>query len=340
MSNRSKRLRRGVSGREDPRWSAEDALRIKQQLSDWLRSNEGVKAIYVHLYELYHGSWPASVSDPWHVAEVTARENADLFDTDELIWCDPPMVDLLAAAAEDFPSIAIEPHHLPCPHGIVIFAKPVPAIWDDPTDHSVALHRISALTWGVGQDTEGNAIVSVDGWVRARGQRRHRELGMTVSYRHLQLYTNSMGHFGADPQGAGGIASPSRLLQTLTALLRSPIVTNHAGPAIAPLPRRRRTEAASDQAIRRVYVRRHEYAAAELQAARDERAGRPTRGHWVRGHWKMQWYPSIEENRPIWIGGYPRGDFSAGAISGTKVLLATDRPAEDQVDANEADQGI
>jgi hypothetical protein len=31
----------------------------------------------------------------------------------------------------------------------------------------------------------------------------------------------------------------------------------------------------------------------------------------------------------IWIAGYPRGDFGAGAVPGTKVLVASDRGRSD-----------
>jgi hypothetical protein len=325
MSNRSKRLRKGVTGKAYPRWSAEDALRIREQLCDWLRTREGIKAVYLHYYRLYGGSWPESVTDPWQLSTVTAVENADLLADTELIWCDPPMVELLTAAADTFPSNPLEPHHLPSPSGIAIFAQPVPAIWEDERSETTQLHRISAITWGTGADGDGNPLVGVDGWVRASGQGRYRNPDLTISYRHLRLHTNALGHFGADQQGAGGAASPARLLQTLAALCRSPLVKNEPGLGTVAGALRRRRGPSADQAIRRIYLRRPEHGAAELQAARDAHAGRSPRGHWVRGHWKQQWYPSIEEHRPLWVEGYPRGDFIAGTVGGTKVLIATDR---------------
>ncbi len=45
----------------------------------------------------------------------------------------------------------------------------------------------------------------------------------------------------------------------------------------------------------------------------------------MRGHWKQQWYPSVEEHRPLWVSGYPRGDFTGGVVPGAKVLVASDR---------------
>jgi len=107
-----------VNDRDQPRWSAEDALRIKDQLCQWLRTSDGVKAIYLHMHSMYKGTWPPSITDPWRLAAATAEENADLFASDELIWCDPAMVDLLAAAADTYPDTPVRPQHLPSPHGI------------------------------------------------------------------------------------------------------------------------------------------------------------------------------------------------------------------------------
>lgn len=78
----------------------------------------------------------------------------------------------------------------------------------------------------------------------------------------------------------------------------------------------------SEPRVRRVYLRRPEHAAAELEAARDARAGRTVRGHWVAGHWKRQWHASIGEHRWIRIEGYPRGDFDAGEVDIPKARIA------------------
>jgi hypothetical protein len=146
MSNRTKRRGQGVTGHRDPRWSVEDALRVKEQLCDRLRTPDGVKEMYVQYHQLYHGSWPATVPDPWKLARITADDNAELLSTAELVWCDPPMVDLLAAAGETFPVTPVQPHHLLSPNGIVIFAQPLPALWDDPCRADQPLLAAFALT--------------------------------------------------------------------------------------------------------------------------------------------------------------------------------------------------
>lgn len=42
----------------------------------------------------------------------------------------------------------------------------------------------------------------------------------------------------------------------------------------------------------------------------------------VRGHWRRQWYPSIQQNRPIWITPYVKGPEDAPLLGGEKVYVA------------------
>ncbi|MFE0775405.1 hypothetical protein [Streptomyces sp. NPDC058861] len=45
-------------------------------------------------------------------------------------------------------------------------------------------------------------------------------------------------------------------------------------------------------------------------------------GHWVRGHWREHYYASVDEHRPIWIEGFPRGDFTRPAPARDRLLVA------------------
>src|SRR5690348_11601350 len=131
VSNRPKRARPPGRDRGDSIWSAADALRIKDQLATWLNTRDGTTAVYVNYHGIYNGAWPASVADPWKFCSDMARLNADALAQADLIWCDPPMVDLLAAASIRYPDEPIRPYHLPSPDGIAILARPVPALWED-----------------------------------------------------------------------------------------------------------------------------------------------------------------------------------------------------------------
>lgn len=86
-----------------------------------------------------------------------------------------------------------------------------------------------------------------------------------------------------------------------------------------PRPERRRTEKAG-LAPRDVTVVR-------LRSRRTT-GGSPTEpgrkhGHRypVRGHWRSQWYPSVKDNRPIWIDPHIRGPEGAELIVGERVTV-------------------
>jgi hypothetical protein len=39
----------------------------------------------------------------------------------------------------------------------------------------------------------------------------------------------------------------------------------------------------------------------------------------VRGHWRQQWYPSIQDHRPVWIAPHRKGPEDAPMLGGEKV---------------------
>jgi hypothetical protein len=217
----------------------------------------------------------------------------------------------------------MHPEQLVAPDGMAIFAKPLPVIWHD--EEGNVEHRIAAISWGESVSTnDGRSFTSITAWHRETGI--HREsTGVTIRYTGLRPQSHSMGAPWIEPQHVGGPASPHRLLQALSALIRTPLVRDEITPSSKAARRDAERADLRDTAVRRIHLRRPEHAEHELEAARDARRNRPSRGHWVRGHWKKQWYPSIEEHRPVWITGYPRGDFAVGVVSGTKVLVASER---------------
>lgn len=104
MSNRKRRAVPPGPGHGESRWSADDALRIRDRLCEWLRSRDGADAVMVQYHRMYDGEWPAVMTDPYLFARQTARESAGIIADADLIWCDPPMVALLAAASDTYPA--------------------------------------------------------------------------------------------------------------------------------------------------------------------------------------------------------------------------------------------
>jgi hypothetical protein len=146
------------------------------------------------------------------------------------IWCDPPMVDLLAAAADTYPPEPLLEHHLPAPDGIVIFAKPLPVVWFDLDTGKRTDQRISAISWCEGQSTAGQAIVGITAWTRGHGLARYDHPKLAIYFPGLRSITHANGLYGADPPDQGGPAGPNRILQAFTALCRTPLVRDETAP--------------------------------------------------------------------------------------------------------------
>ena len=100
---------------------------------------------------------------------MTAHNSADLFRRIDPVWCDPPMVDLLAAAADTYRIEAIQPHHLLTPDGIVIFVKPMPVVWHP---RRRRYHRPKAERHLLGRrqlHDRWQPSLGITGWQRAGG---------------------------------------------------------------------------------------------------------------------------------------------------------------------------
>ena len=312
-------------------WTADDALRIKTRLIDWYRTAEGVKGTYVSTTVVFGNRSPDADNpdrDLWDYAAQAATDTADRLTDTDLIWCDPHMVDLLAAAADSYPRQApIEQHNLLAPDGFVIFAKPLPSTYLNADTKQVNDTTISAITWLTVEGSTGDPALAIEAWSRNPNPSipiRCIESRIIIRYTELASDGAAIGHFGLPRDSHDGPAGTIEILLALAALCRSPHTRDEQTAASKAARQRAARSGVDDTKIRRIYLRKPELAANELDAARAERAGQ--RGHWVRGHWKDQWYPSVEEHRTIFIEGYPRGDFTRGEVTGPKVLVASDRP--------------
>jgi len=164
MSNRRKRRSDGQHrhhGGSVVRWPADDALRVRDQLCDWLRTPNGAAEAEHAYLGLYKQIWPEVATDVRTFGREHAGIAAELLERADLIWCDPPMVALLTAASDTFPEIPVEPQHIPAPFGIVIFSEPVPALWNPGEEQAQQLHNLSALTWIIHRDANDDGILKI-----------------------------------------------------------------------------------------------------------------------------------------------------------------------------------
>ena len=196
------------------RWSVDDALREYAKLIRWYDSADEVREAY-NTYRLHYGGvWPASLADEHarqRVAERTTQATAASMRSFDPVWCDPPMVDLLAAAADTYPAEPMRPEHLLALDGMVIFAKPLPVVWHG--DGEDEEHHLTAISWGESLSTnDGRPFTSITAWHRYTGLRREGS-GLSIRYVGLRPQSHSMGAPWIEPTDVGGPASPHRLLQ-------------------------------------------------------------------------------------------------------------------------------
>ncbi|MFI6688448.1 hypothetical protein [Streptomyces sp. NPDC050485] len=333
---RTKRMKRGRSGATRPDSSGgaagfrarlhaqaaqnvtpADAIRLKAALTGWFGSEQWLRYLAADgLPEYGPGVWP----EQWPSASL--EERMALFTADELIpleswqnadtiYADAAMCDMVTAAAQTFPQQCVRRDEFLAPIGFLFFAKPVPAAAfassrpDQPS--------VSAITWACVDDG-----VNAFTWIRYPSG-TYDVNGVTVQltglFPHLAYFVPW------DAPAEAGTHSVS-ILRALSALAEQPL-TREDSPKIHQSVRAiARNAKIRPESFRRIALRRPETAAHELAAVRAAADGRTPAGHWVRGHWRNQYYASVDEHRPIWIEGFPRGDFTQPSPSGDKLLIA------------------
>lgn len=294
-----------------------DAIRLKAALTQWFGSDHWIRYLAADGLPGYgKGLWP----ERWPSASI--EERMALFTADEMIplaawqdadtiYADAAMCDMVTAAAQTFPEQRVRREEFLAPIGYLFFAKPVPAaafaspIPDQPP--------VSAITWACVDDG-----VTALTWIR-QPPGTYEINGVTVQL--TALFPHLAYLVPWDSPAQAGVHSVS-MLRALSALAKQPL-THEDSPKIHQSVRAiARSAKIRPESFRRITLRRPEAAAHELSAARAAADGHTPAGHWVRGHWRNQYYASVDEHRPIWIEGFPRGDFAQPAPAGERLLIA------------------
>ncbi|WP_275466331.1 hypothetical protein [Streptomyces noursei] len=294
-----------------------DAIRHKAALTGWLGSDQWIRYLAADgLPEYGPSAWP----DQWPSASL--KERMALFTTDELIpleawqdadtiYADAAMCDMVTAAAQTFPQQRVRREEFLAPIGFLFFAKPVPSaafevlLPDQPP--------VTAITWACVDDG-----VNAFTWIRTPAG-AYDVNGVTVQV--TALFPQLAYFVPWDKPAHAGTHSVS-LLRTLSALSRQPLTREDSPKIHQSVRANARNAKVRPESFRRIALRRPEAATHELAAARAIAEGRTPAGHWVRGHWRNQYYASVDEHRPLWIEGFPRGDFSQQAPAGERLLVA------------------
>lgn len=295
-------------------WTADEALRVAADLNRWLRTGDAgrdaQKVIIEQLPQGVRSQLEEQVRPrvPGGVGQWMQTVLADQLAERDVFWCDPSMVNLLSAAAADFPGPdRLAPHDLIDPDaGLIVFAQPLPLEWAGLAANGGYHQDVSAVTWATPFENE----VIFRAWMRspaavvdAAGQRL--KVGELTPLALTETPgVGSGAHHALLPIG--------RLVVAFTSLTRASRVVETetvAGSKKARASARR--QGLRGEGICRVYLNRPEVGDRELEQLRADR--QQIRGHWVRGHWRNQWYASVEEHRWVWVEGFPRGNFDARA---------------------------
>jgi len=306
-------------GNEMARWNVDDALRVTARFADWLSTADANRLTQQHVWDFVGEQLEADNVPAEDAANESNASLAHAIRSQDPIWCDPNMVDLLAVATAELPDMStVEAWQLPYPvAGLVILSKPLPTDWRgamNPQGDLEDMHdEISAITWE--RPFENRWVIR--SWARGSGVFRFK--GVDHHVRCPDLRPSAVVELLGEQQNQAPVA---RILMALTALSRTADSVGETRELASKAARLRASKAGMpDPRVRRLYLHRPAAGAQELEALRAERQGSP-RGHWVRGHWRNQWYPSIEEHRLRWIDGFPRGDFTQGTVSGERIQIA------------------
>lgn len=301
------------------------------ELRNTLYTHHLIPRAFHQLWELSVREFQAAGGDAG-TAESYMGGAATALATGKLHYIDSRFCALVSAAAPSLPRSPLAEHDLPTPRGLMYFSEPLLdgrsnqparwiALWSLYDDVDRSQKNVGFVVWWmVDRETK---------WHRAGFEQHAQEEGVNRATRDAAVralppfYPSLCGavKFGEadDTELVDPVpGSPNWLLKYLLTtwhVQRQRLTTSRiVRPDRASLRRLKRAGDPSDPAVRVISLRTPEPNGSQEQGAREYRH------QWmVRGHWRKQWYPSIEDHRPIWIDPYLKGPDDAPMLGGEKV---------------------
>lgn len=257
------------------------------------------------------------------------------FRTAPIHYVDQRFSQLVGAAASSMPPSPIALYDLPTPTGLIYFSEPLldglsqrPAYWIalwglfDNEDHSEC--DIGLIVWWlIDRETK---------WVRsglaasAEKEQIDRDSEAQAKRELLPRFCPSFACqviFG-DTRYLDDLTDPSpgspywmlRYLFATWHIQRQRLTTTRLVRPQRPAVRRlARAGDTTDPVVRVIALR-----TPESQSAGGTTTPHEYHHQWiVRGHWRQQWYPTISDNRPVWIPPHLKGPDGAPLLGGEKV---------------------
>lgn len=289
-------------------WKPKDAIEMKRLMTGFYESPFGLwmgneTALRAGMGEGYAHESAVDAHRLW------AQE--DLL----LILAKDSYLDMLEAAAVTAPSGELNHDELLAPSGVLFFERErnIPSLTDD--DDAVP---IRGMMWNV-EDGDLTVQVLIDGHHELNNPGRLEPPADCYAYLYVMNLLKTQLRNPTVPGHESEASTLLGFLRSIKSIAQSPATSNTTAQS-KPAPNKKRLKATAGQPrpVRVLSLRNADHGRYELDAA----TGRKIRQHWVRGHWRNQWYPSLNDNRAIWIDGYIKGDSSRGIVTGQKIHVA------------------
>jgi hypothetical protein len=277
---------------EAPRFSARELPELRAKLID------------------YYGS---GFPSPDVYPEESKRAIGSMLTSCDLVYVEEDMCELAVQAGKSLEVFSLHPSDVTFPNALIYFEKQIHALGNM---LSVAVSE-NFFTVGLFVGAEQGPIVA-----RVIAEQAPNAISGDVAKQWLDMpglpplvpFMGMPMHFGDrfDDVPAMGVDLARPLMAALL-LMSQPLASETR--AVAPRAAARR--------VTRLGVSVPDVRVISLRRTSGSSVGGGSREwshRWmVRGHWRQQWYPSIGQNRPIWVDPYLKGPEGAPLLGGEKV---------------------
>lgn len=223
-----------------------------------------------------------------------------------LWWVAPPMCALVDHAAKSMPPHRLHARDVPEPFGMVFFGSALDGI--DSYGESEPM-VVNAVSWGVRTLLEnGKQGIDITSWGLA--VTTHGRIWTPMGGPNWWLGGLPTATTGAPADARGSTAEASAYedchrLAALWRLAASPGIATETTERLGRAAERRVERAGVDPSpLRVIRLRRLASSAPEYEHGTDVEWSH----RWmVSGHWRNQWYPTLDDHRPVWISPYVKG---------------------------------
>lgn len=253
--------------------------------------------------------------------EIMRLAHAELYHVTE------GMADLVESASRNVPDFSLQQEDLPSPFGLVYYARPIIV-----GEKSSTPTPIVAMSWGhwpgrnVGAGKswpKGGVWVTIYSDADAMVQfgfsevQRRKSLQMSplVPMNHeIQVPFGEGGTIGSRFGDDGSLSTPDAVLRTTWLLMSQTISSVEDAHFDRAARRRYAREQKEPPPVRVIGLRNRSHASGDSESDREYHH------QWiVRGHWRKQWYPSVNDHRPVWIAPHIKGPEGAPLLGGERV---------------------